>query len=143
MATIPTDNLFALADMLGMELEQLKTKVVGTAKVRVPISKGTNLVSKLKVVADYHNDKASVSMLAVHMREDLYFVLTVFGDDLLRVRNLYALDEEKMPVSMENIFKHLRTPDKIVARFTEGIVGAWYYNDKDKGWHVNSVGGQD
>lgn len=135
MATIPTNDMFTFADMLGITLEQLKTKVGGEGRVYIPISEHTNIVCKLNVVAHYHHNDTKISMLCVHVRGDLYVVLIAMGDTGL----LYALDANKTHQSMPDIFKHLRNPDKIVDRFMEAVVMQYQYQ-KATGWRVSSVG---
>lgn len=132
MAQIPTKHMFLFADMLGIELEQMATRVRGRGRVRVPISEETNIICRLDVLDDYHHDRTDISMLCVHMRGDLHLVLVTLTECTM----MYALDASKLKFPVADIFKALRNPDKMVDRFMEGVVSKYTYTTK-QGWQCS------
>lgn len=141
-AQIPTQDMYWLADAVGMTLGQGPSGVSGDGKMRVPLVPGLNLSCPLKVAESMYRSKTKEAAILVHIRWDLYLMVGQFEDgDGVAI----AIDSANSKTKMADLFKSATGMKTVITRLSEGlktIAGVWYC-EKDGEWRevsADSVG---
>ena len=132
MKAMPAEALYWLSDCIGLQLHANKTRVTGTGKLKIPLVNKQRLVCNLAVIASRWFEDYRIATLCVHVRWNLYLYLEI--NLTTKQAQMFALDAEKIDVSMANMFKSVRNPNTPIERIEKGVVREWGWDKKGSQW---------
>ncbi len=129
---LPREHSFWIADTLKMHLHVTARTVKGAATLMVPMVPTMRLSCPMKIVAAMHKKHNTESAVVVHVRGDLYMMLSFFGLDV--PAQIRLIDDSKVDRKMPGIFKGVKSFSEAITRVYSGVVRTWECDPAEATW---------